>query len=172
VISLQQMNDVIVWDGLKDFGTFVLSYCHGGNLPDYQVMDLMKIPRLVPHIWVWDLRTFGDDGKYLINFCGEEINRSWGRNLMGETENAIQPQRHKDDYVNIKMGAFADAISRQKVLVSHVNEEFYYEDRLKTGSVETMFFPCSTNGQTINWCVGCIHYKPDFLEQENQFLLF
>ncbi len=172
MITQQQIDDTVTWPGLKEFGAFVLAHNNGIDLPDYASMNLMQIPRLVPHIWVWDLRENTIDGEYLINFSGEEINRSWEYNLMGKREHLIQRERHKDAYVTIKMAAFTNALNSKRACVSLVNEEFYYNDELRTGSVETMFFPCSTDGAFVNWAIGCVSYNHNTVEDEKLFCHF
>jgi hypothetical protein len=58
-------------------------------MPAYKSLDLMDIPRLVPHIWVIDARRGIDDG-LMILFSGTDIDLHFGRNLMGSylTENS------------------------------------------------------------------------------------
>ena len=86
MISLQRIDDLVMWDGLKEFARYVLSHCEGGSLPDYTRMNLMDIPHLVPHIWVYDLRDEENRKSLLINFAGERHTDFYGRNVMGERE--------------------------------------------------------------------------------------
>ena len=70
-------------------GRFVLSHCKDGGLPDYKRVDLMQVPALVPHIWVYDLRDDEKKRNLLINFAGERHTDFYGRNVMGEREHNL-----------------------------------------------------------------------------------
>ena len=83
MISQEKIEKIVTWTGLKEFGAFALSHCAAGHLPDYEKMDLMKIPRLVPYIFVLDLRDFATTDQLLINFAGEKLTEVHGKNIMG-----------------------------------------------------------------------------------------
>jgi hypothetical protein len=113
MITQQQIDEIVIWDGLKNFGPFVLSHCEDGRLPDYQKMDLLQIPKLVPHIWVWDLREYKNNGILLMNFCGRRIDDSWSFCLMGNDEKQIIKERHSNELENIKLNANIQSIDKK-----------------------------------------------------------
>lgn len=107
MITQQQIDEIVTWDGLKNFGRFVLSHCEDGRLHDYKKMDLMQVPKLVPYTWVWDLRNFSENWEFLINFSGEEVNQAHSRNIMGEnSHNTYSDDYHIDDLFELYKNRF------------------------------------------------------------------
>jgi hypothetical protein len=172
VITQKQIDETVSWDGLKEFGSFVLSYSTDGNLPDYKKMDLMRVAKLVPDIWVFDLREYENNDQILVNFCGENALRSWGFNLIGKDYIKLLEQRNDADVVKKKISEVRQAISQKTVSYRKINEFVIYNDYRKAGFLESLMFPCSSDGITVNWAIGCIHYQLGNFEGENLFLHF
>lgn len=164
----ENIDSAISWDGLRQFGSFVLSHCEDGNLPDYKKMDLMKIPQLVPYIWSYDLRDNDKKKGLLLNFCGQIHNDMHGFNPMGKYDIDC----FKDDLLIDKIIAFyAKSINEKKIAFS----KRYKPSLNSTGEkhwkyVELIFFPCSSDGKTIDWGIGCLNFdfKPN--DDDNVFL--
>ncbi len=157
-------------DGLKEFSAFVLSHCEGGNLPDYKNMDLMRIPHLIPNIWVYDLRDEKKKKELLINFCGQKHNEMHGMNAMGKYDVDL----FKGDPLFDRIVAlYATSINQKKPAYTRR----YKQHALSTGEKhwrysEFIFFPCSSDGKTINWGIGCTDFDNKSQEGENIFLHF
>jgi hypothetical protein len=170
LITQQQINDTVTKDGLKEFGSFILSHCEDGNLPDYEKMDLMIIPHLVQNIFVYDLRTQKGRDRLLMNFCGSKIDELWGHNSLGKYDidrfvgNPILEDvgRHRLKCVESKRPGYSH---RYIKLTSEDNtEKFKYS--------ESLFFPCSSDGTTINWTIACAFYDLMPFEGDNVFHRF
>jgi len=63
---------------IQVFAEFVIAEAEGKNFPDYIAMGLMKIAKIVSHIWVFDFRNGLDDG-LLFHFSGSAVDAHFGR---------------------------------------------------------------------------------------------
>jgi hypothetical protein len=171
MITHQQLDEIVSWDGLKQFGNFVLSHCQDGNLPDYKKMNLMLIPRLVPYIWVTDLRNYEIDGKRIVNFAGEKINREFGKNVVGE----IPIDVFRDNPFFESMSEFyKNAIDAKMVAYSrrYGEHDFGRQGGSKYRYAESLYFPCSSDGEHVNWAIGCVCFNVNPFTGESVFLRF
>ena len=170
MISQHQIDETASRDELKQFGAFVLQYVHGDELPDYKAMDLMQIPKLVPHIWVYDLRTEKGRQRLLNNFIGSHIDESWHTNLQGTYDmdfcdgNPVLEEvgRHRHCCIENRRVGY----SRR-----------YIEYRKSNGcmtlkSAECLIFSCATNNGPVNWAIGCAVYEPTQYTGKNVFKKF
>jgi hypothetical protein len=62
MIDLQKIKSLGVSSNLIEFTEFLIEEKGDKTFPDYRTLDLMKIPKLVPYIWVIDFRNGIDDG--------------------------------------------------------------------------------------------------------------
>jgi len=170
LITQQQINETVTWEGLREFGSFVLSHCEGGNLPDYKKMNLMNIPRLVSNIFVYDLRTQKGRDRLLMNFSGAKVDELWGENSLGKYDidrfqgNPVLEEigRHRLKCIENKRPGYSQ---RYIELVTENNlERFKY--------TESLFFPCSSDGNVVNWTIGCAFYDLKPFDSGNTFQQF
>ncbi len=157
MIIPEQIDNVVSWDGLREFTSFVLSYCEDGNLPDYKKMDLMKIPHLVPYIWVYDLRDDEKKKGLLINFCGQKHDERYGHNAMGKYDADYLRDNPLFDSI---MAFYAKSIDQKQIAFTKQS----MSHALSTGKIiwrdmELIFFPCSSDGKTVNWGIGCHNFE-------------
>jgi len=170
VITQQQIDDNLLWDGLKVFGSFVLSHCREGQLADYKMMDLMQIPRLVPDIWVYDLRSDVNKEKLLLNFAGENICRLQGRNIIGDSDKATL---RADPLFHPLLAHLEACIADKKTGYSKRYSRYTMEPYgIRYRYAETLFFPCSSDGENVNWGIGCVRYEIKEDGHENIYLQF
>ncbi len=171
MISAQQLDETVDWNGLKEFGVFILSHCEPDRLPDYTLIDLMRIPQLVPYIWVYDLRNFANDRKLQVNFAGEEFTKMFERNIMGESETTIfRDQPIFDDVTEFYRKCIDDNLVGYTMRFG--DHALHTQDDQKFRQAESLFFPCSSDRKTIDWGIGCVIFKFSSFEHENIFLHF
>lgn len=170
MITQQQIDDTVEWDGLKEFGRFVLSHCKDRGLPDYKKMDLIQIPRLVPHIFVLDEREFDTTDKLVFNFAGGELTKTHGKALLGEDARAVyESDQNFEEISKLYRKSINDKLVSYTKRYSELVTD-YGGSEWKT--TEALFFPCSSNGANVDWGVGCVHYDVEPTNGENIFLHF
>lgn len=170
MITQEQIDEVVQRRGLKEFGRFVLSHCNGDNLPDYKKMNLLEIPYLVPNIWVFDLREPKGRERLLINFSGAEVDSFWGVPLQGTYDMDLLELHpvlrkvglHRINCIDNKQVGY----SRRYISYKKLNGVPAYK------FAECLFFPCSTDGDTVDWGVGCAFYEDTVDIGDNIFLQF
>ncbi|MEQ8665162.1 MAG: hypothetical protein RIC16_05500 [Rhodospirillales bacterium] len=169
MITQQQIDDLVEWDGLKKFGAFMLSYCEEGQLPDFNRIDLMQVPRLVPYIWVYDLRTEEKTQRLAMGFAGERHTEMHGRNVSGMGDAVIcSAYGFSDEVVEF----YHKAIRERKV--GYNRRDTVYDDGFDTRhhNLECLFFPCSSDGETVNYGVGCLNWSTTFTKSETLYRYF
>ncbi len=172
MITQQQIDEISIWGGLKDFTRFVLSHCEHGGLPDYKKMDLLQVPKLVPNIWVWDLREFKSNGQILMNFSGRKIDDSWGFCLTGKDEKTIIKERYSSELENMKLNANIQAINNKCAIYKCFDEWYIHKDHKRQGNMESLFFPCSSDGKNVNWGIGCLIYQKQLMGAQQVIRMF
>ncbi len=155
MIDLEQIKSLGVGPELVAFSEFLIKEKGRKTFPDYQKLDLMKVPQLVPYLWVYDYRG-GIDNGFLYHFTGTKIDEYIGFNAMGRTFEQCYSGHHQQD------------------LISKLHKRVYLERRigftrrndvLKIGSIdkprtiETLSFPCSQGDQHLNFSIGISTYK-------------
>jgi len=170
MISIEQLESLNLCDEVIEFSAFVLRHSENGGLPDYKKMDLMEIPNLIPRIWVFDLRNYAIDGHILVNFAGEKFTERHRRQLGGRT---MQDVWATDDQYEKLISHYKNTIENK--LVSHVKRSAHFllpdrEDRYQNS--ESLFFPCSSNGISVNWGIGCVDHSVHSTPLEDLFLTF
>lgn len=170
MITQKRLDDTVEWKGLKEFGAFVLSHCQDDNLPDYEKMDLMKIPNLIPYIFVLDLRNFEASDELLYNFAGEKHTEAHGKNIKGDNTSSLYDQ----DTLSGEISAlYRKAVNEQLTSYTKRHSEFNIDDGRKIlKSTEALFFPCSSNGAKVNWGIGCVCFNIKPFEGDNIFIHF
>lgn len=152
---------------LLKFAEFVISGTEAGNLPDYKAMDLMKVPQLVPYIWVFDFRNGLEDG-LIFHFSGTKVDALFERNVTGLDFEKIYPGEH---YKELIEGSYHQAYLQKRPCYTRRLERYADEFIDKVKMVETVMFPCSSDNDTINFGLGMTKYT--FAEEEHamEFLL-
>jgi|GEM_PF-2858890 len=170
MITQEKIDELVSWDGLKEFGSFILSHCENDALPDYGNINILQVPHLVPSIWVYDLRDDEKKEKLRLNFCGQKHVDMHGFNPMGMNDTDLFVGDPLIDRIN---AFYEKSISEKKTGFT----TRYKDYTLSTGEkhwryLEFLFFPCSTDGHTVNWGIGCINFDIRPQNGENIFLHF
>ncbi len=82
MIDLRKIKELTTNSKLIEFAEFVIAETGDRRFPDYKKIDLMKIPKLVSNIWVFDFRNGISDGMQYL-FSGTAIDAHFGKNIMG-----------------------------------------------------------------------------------------
>jgi hypothetical protein len=170
LITQDKIDETVTWDGLKDFGRFVLSHCEDGGLPDYKKMELIGVPQLVPHIWVYDLRHYVEGDGLLVNFVGEKFTELYGHNHMGDIDIDIYKEHPLFDSVG---ELYRKSIAQKNCAYTsrYGQHDFGLRNDNKYRYAKTLFFPCSTDGETVDWGIGCAIYAGTPASEKNRFIL-
>ena len=67
---------------IREFCEFIVSGLGEKTLPDYATIDMIKVPRLAPNMFVHDYRDGIEQG-LLVKFSGTAIDEHYGRVLQG-----------------------------------------------------------------------------------------
>ncbi|NQU61297.1 MAG: hypothetical protein HQ512_09220 [Rhodospirillales bacterium] len=167
MISLKKIKAVTSSPKFIAFADFVIEGAGDRDFPCYQEMDLMKIPSLVPNIWVFDLRGGLDNGaKY--HFSGTKVDEHFGRTLTGLM---LEDIYSGDDYEQVVTGCYHKAFRQKKVAYTYRTAR--YADSLidRFNLVETLMFPCSSNNSDIDFAIGLVTYSQVDQKVENIYTL-
>ena len=170
MITQDQIDDLVEWAGLKTFGRFILSHCEGDRLPDYRQMDLLNgIPKLVPYVWIYDLRTPQNVRELRMGFAGEKHTELHGRNVCGLADaDVISGYEPTSEIVR----HFYKSIAEKAVAYNRRNAMILADREMRYRNIESLFFPCSSDGETVNWGIGCLTWETSKQIEENLFLYF
>ncbi|MEQ8666997.1 MAG: hypothetical protein RIC16_14855 [Rhodospirillales bacterium] len=185
MITQTQIDEHCLWPPLRKFGAFVLEHAdpdRGSGLPDYEQMDLMRVPNLVPYIWVYDLRTPERREGLYVNFAGSKHDEVLERPTMGlydaelpsigvlldrtvvEVKKAIEAQTVLYSRKDFAVMSGADRTDRDAVLGLLPEKKFRYS--------EALFFPCSSDGETVNWSIAAADFQMRERTEEDVFIHF
>lgn len=131
------------------FSSFILSQTRAGILPDYLNIDLMEVPRLVPHVFVLDVLNSSE--KLLIKYCGTKIDEFYGCNMTGKY--AVDYYQGTESFTEIE-AMFWQGIREKKPTYTVRSVHLENERVNKFKVAETIMFPCSTDTKTINYAIG------------------
>lgn len=137
-----------------EFAEFITSSMNGSPWPCFAALDLMEVPRLVPHIWVVDGR-HGTSMGLKVQFSGTEIDRRFGRNLMGTY---LQPG-YAEYYSHEAFNAYASVFTDKRPV--YVERSDYYPDvePMMERRIKVAMFPCSSDGDTIDYSIGLTKFE-------------
>jgi len=154
MIDIQTITGITDSPKFIEFAEFIISETGARDFPNYRQMDLMKIPSLVPSIWVLETPNDSETG-YRYRFSGTSVDEHFGRTLTGLLFEDIYPG---EDYDQVVTGCYHQAVQQKKVAYTH--RTVRYNDNLidKTNLIETMLFPCSGNNADIDFAIGLATY--------------
>lgn len=167
MIDMGKIRELTEDAGILEFSEFVVSEAGEGTFPDYRKMDLMKIARLVSSIWVLDFKNGLDDG-LPFHFSGTQIDETFGRNITGQDFEKIYPGEFYDQLINQTY----HQIYLQKRPCYTRRAERYLDDLIdKRPAIETILFPCSSDGENINFGLGMTNYTYAKIDLKPIFML-
>lgn len=141
---------------MLEFCDFIVAGLGGRMLPDYETIDLMAVPRLAPHIFVHDYRA-GIDKGMLVKFSGTAIDEHYGKVLQGRyIEEFYTGDDGADRYFPLHRRAIAERrpFFARRTIVYDVGTP---KERYKLSSA--LYFPCSSDGRTVNYAIGMSFYE-------------
>jgi len=136
------------------FARFLSDQKGGALFVDYQKLDLMRIPKLVPDIWVLDFRQ-GIDGGLLLHFSGSRIDGKYGE--------PITNKRVEDIYSGHFGEQILDALRKvhlEKCGVFFTRNDFFE----RSGSqlvrrIVAVNYPCSSDGENVDFGIGLTTFE-------------
>lgn len=135
--------------GLLQFSEFILAQVADKGLPDYENLDLMEVPKLVPHIFVFDVLKSPD--KLRIKYCGTVLDEIYGTNMMGKC--VFEFYNGRDSFEEIE-SLFREAIATKTPCYTRraIHLKNKYVDKYRIA--ESILFPCSSVDGVVNFTVG------------------
>lgn len=167
MIAIEKIRERTQDQDILDFAEFVLAETGNRNFPDYKKLDLMKIARLVTHIWVFDFNNGLKDG-LIFHFSGTKIDALFGRNITGLDFEKIYPGEHYEELIHQSY----HQVYLQKRPCYTRRIERYTDDYIdKVTTIETIMFPCSSNDDDINYGLGMTKFTTSAIERQPEFIL-
>lgn len=165
---LSQIRSLTTIENMLAFAEFVISGRGEKRFADFNSLDLMAVPRLVPQIFVADFRNGMDDG-ILIKFSGSYIDEYFGRNIQGKYLDDIYNGRDGLDFVReIYRRCYVNGqLCFRRKSTSYTHRIFGERDVLQT----FILFPCSTDDQVVDYGIGYAVYT-DKIDGPEETLVF
>lgn len=167
MIAIEKIRALTPNPKIIQFSEFVIAQAGEKKFPDYQEMDLMEIPQLVRHIWVFDFRNGVKNG-VPFHFSGTHMDNFFKRNITGEK---VEDVYQGNDANEILEGCYYKVYAQKKI--AYTIRVATYKDKIidKTVKTETILFPCSNNNMNINFGVGLVEYTFGADLVNSQYLL-
>ncbi len=147
--QLKNIGDFTNRPTLLAFAEFVLGELAERTYVDYRSLDLMKVHRLVPGIFVYDIKKYPDE--FVMHFCGTDIDRLYGRNMVGQRPKA---QYRGPDLFTPVCGVYRQAVTQKKPCYT-IRNVHLMNDRVDTfTTIETVLVPCSANDADIDFTLA------------------
>jgi hypothetical protein len=110
-------------------------------MPARADIDPTQIPRLLPHIIMYDVAV---SGEYTIRLVGEEVVRFVGRNATGGRAGTIMAPRAAELVIEILDAVKTERAPKFRAGKTHWQPDKTYRD------FEACFLPLSADGETVN----------------------
>ncbi|PIW28738.1 MAG: hypothetical protein COW30_06705 [Rhodospirillales bacterium CG15_BIG_FIL_POST_REV_8_21_14_020_66_15] len=153
---------------IREFCNFIIVGLDGRALPDYETIDLMKVPRLAPHVFVHDYRAGTEKGMF-VKFSGTAIDEHYGKVLQGQyIEEFYTGSDGADRYFPLHRRAIAERrpfFAKRAVLFDRGGPR----ERIKQSTA--LYFPCSSDGLAVNYGIGVAVFESVREETEPLYLI-
>lgn len=165
MFTLPQLKELTDNPNFHKFAGFILSSLDGRKFPDYKKLDLMKIPSLVPNIWVLDFKEIQTKGCRL-HFSGTEVDKNYDRNVTGQY---LEKLYSGNDYVQLVEEQYRNVYFKK--MSSYTRRSVHFHDGFvdKYRLIESLLVPCSNDGETINFGLGLAFYNVTSQSIENHY---
>tara|TARA_R110000787_G_scaffold285461_3_gene401139 strand:- start:20408 stop:20929 length:522 start_codon:yes stop_codon:yes gene_type:complete len=155
VTTLDTIRQITENPKLLRFCEFIIAATGDKPFPIYKQLDLMKIANLAQHFWAIDFRDGVDNCPKFV-FSGTHIDDHYGMNITGKCFEEIYVE---DDFERTIRGNYYQVCLQKKISYTK-RLAHYYNDRIdKYKTIEAMLFPCSSDGESIDYGVGYVEYK-------------
>ncbi|MCK5779089.1 MAG: hypothetical protein KAH11_09880 [Rhodospirillales bacterium] len=141
---------------LLEFSAFVLAAAGDRPFPDYKSIDLMDIAPLVRFVWVLDF-SHGIDDRPRFVFSGSHVDEHYGMNITGKCFEEIYVE---PDFEIAIVGNYYQVYAQKKVAYTKRRVHYFDEFIERYKSAEAIMFPCSTNGEDVDYGIAFIEYAP------------
>jgi hypothetical protein len=134
---------------IRAFWDFAESLRGGRRYAAFQLDALMRIPRLVPNVFVVDFQRGVDDGLW-IRFSGTAVDLEYNRNMAGRRLEDAYPG---DDAERLMAGyrrVYTDGLCWYSRRMVQVRDGAWQSPR----AAESLMVPCSKNGRDIDCGLG------------------
>lgn len=155
MFSQQQIEGLTDNPDFHKFAVFILDSLGDAPFPDYKKIDLMRIPSLVPHIWVLDFEEIKTKGCRFV-FSGTEVDYHYNRNITGEY---LEKLYTGNDYEKLIEKGYRSVHTEKKAYYTHRSVHFNDGYVEKYRHIEAMMVPCSSDGEHINYGLGLAYYN-------------
>ncbi len=153
---------------LVDFSNFLVEQTGDKSFANYKQLNLMLIPRIVPHIWVLDFRG-GLSGGVPLHYSGTYIDSHFGRNITGLT---VGEHYQGHDYETVVENLYFKVFSDKKIAYAKRRVHFIDDFVDRVNMTESILFPCSHNNQDIDYAIGVSEYFFDVAPLKDKYALF
>jgi len=167
LIDIQKIKNLTANSNLIEFAEFVISEAGDRNFADYKKIDLMKIARLVSNVWVYDFRDGVSDG-LLFHFSGTQIDEQYRMNVTGHRLEDLYDAEDKEELIQ---GTYHQVYLQKRVSYTRRNVTYRLKRGERITSVENIMFPCSTDGENIDFGLGYVDYSFSNVGVENTYVL-
>jgi len=155
LIDIEKIKKLTANSNLIEFAEFVISEAGDRNFADYKKIDLMKIARLVSNAFVYDFRGGVSDGM-LFHFSGTKVDEQFRMNVTGHR---LEDLYDADDKAKLIQGTYHQVYLQKKISYTRRNVTYRLTSGERITSVENIMFPCSTDGENVNFGLGYVDYS-------------
>jgi len=166
MIDVKKIESLGVSSSKLEFTEFLIESKGSKTFPDYKKLDLMKVPRLVPHVWVFNFKNGIDDG-LLYHFSGTKLDENYGQNVTGKKMEDVYPGIFKDEILD----CFRQVYLQKKIAYTFRSDEISEFGYIKYRIVESLLFPCSEDDQIVNFAIGIFSFTIGNEKIEPTFLI-
>ena len=145
---------------------FLAQAANGKKHPDYKSLDLMAIPRLVPNIFSFDFSK-GADHDFPFHFSGTKIDEQYGFNVSGHIWQDVYKGKHQDV---MWRKCYRPIMTHASTGYNRRTDFYIADDIKKIRRIEAACFPCSSDGDSINFGLGISIFNFPGNDTENLFL--
>lgn len=143
--------DIVSDAQLREFVAFMRSQQGTKSLPDFQAINLMDVPRLLPLMFVIDF-TNGIRNGILIHFSGRMIDEYFGCNIQGRM---LEDVYDGQDGLKFVQAIYRRCYANADICIRIKNSVYEHRIYGRTNGIQSfMLWPCSSDGTTVDFAVG------------------
>lgn len=167
MIGLEKITAVSNNPLIIEFAEFVITESGSRGLPNVETLDILKVARLVKHIWKIKYDHSGER-KMDIVFSGTANDDFWKTNTM--KNRTVDDLYTGDDYKDLIPKLYRKSLEDGRVAYSRRMALFDDVVVPRHVNIEAIFFPGSTDGKIIDSGIGLVDYSAPAFEGENVYM--
>jgi len=155
LVTVKEIANISTNPLINEFAAFIIEAQGDRHFPVLKALDLLNIPHLVQYLWKIDYGK--EDGEsQTITFTGTEVDRFWQLNAStaGSVEDLYKIKYNQD----IMPRFYLQSLQEGKVAYSRRKATFSDELGKVSTNIEAIFFPCSSDGKTVDSGIGLVEY--------------